>query len=379
MSLAKVNICQYAVLDNDNGTDTVIGNESNLPMRQKNGRITIKEVAAAAGVSQQTVSRVLNDRHDVSTDTRKRVQDVIDMMGYSPSALARSLIRQRSFTLGIVTAGLGLIGPSRALSGMTFASEVARYSILLKEMPQFDINNIAPVFQALTSRHVDGIIWAVPEVGDNHHWVNKMETDPDLPLVFLSMEPREDITVVSINNYLGGRMATTHLLEQGYQHIGHIAGPMDWWEARQRMNGWKDALQDAGMEVRETHWSEGNWASANGVQAFKHLTKKYPEMDAVFVANDQMALGAMQAAYQANLRIPQDLGIVGFDNVSESNFYHPPLTTVQQDLFSLGKLAVEELVMMIEAGWQEQEPVETRSIMLSPSLIVRQSSYRKRE
>jgi len=102
-------------------------------------------------------------------------------------------------------------------------------------------------------------------------------------------------------------------------------------------------------------------------------------MDAVFVANDQMALGAMQAAYQANLRIPQDLGIVGFDNVSESNFYHPPLTTVQQDLFSLGKLAVEELVMMIEAGWQEQEPVETRSIMLSPSLIVRQSSYRKRE
>lgn len=301
------------------------------------------------------------------------------MMGYSPSALARSLIRQRSFTLGIVTAGLGLIGPSRALSGMTCAADAARYSILLKEMPQFNTNNIAPIFQALISRHVDGIIWAVPEVGDNHHWVNKLAFDLEIPLVFLSMEPREDITVVAINNYLGGRMATMHLLEQGFRHIGHVAGPMDWWEARQRMNGWKDTLLEAGMEVPDTHWSEGNWASANGLQAFKHLHERYPEMDAVFVANDQMALGAMQAAHQASLRIPHDLGIVGFDNIAESNFFHPALTTIQQDLFSLGKLAVEEIVKMIEAGWQEQEPVETRSIMLSPSLIVRQSSYRKRE
>src|SRR5512139_3942907 len=130
-------------------------------MRPKNVRATIKEVASVAGVSTQTVSRVINERPDVSPETRKKVQEVIKALSYQPSALARSLISQRSYTLGVVTAGLKYIGPTRTLSGITNAAEEAGYSLLLKELPRFDANNIAPIFQAFLSHHVDGIIWAV--------------------------------------------------------------------------------------------------------------------------------------------------------------------------------------------------------------------------
>ncbi len=342
----------------------------------KKARSTIKEVASAAGVSTQTVSRVINDRPDVSSETRKRVQDVIGKLGYQPSALARSLISRRSYTLGVVTAGLKYIGPSRTLSGIASAAEEAGYSLLLKELPSFDANHIAPIFQALLSRHVDGIIWAVPEIGENRKWVNSPPSDIKVPLVYLTMEPQKNIPVVSIDNYAGGRMAVSHLLEQGYRNIGHIAGPLDWWEARQRMTAWKDALKDADLPALDRYWAEGNWSSASGAQAVEKLFGQYPEMDAVFVANDQMALSVLQVAYQRGVRIPEELGIVGFDNIAESAYFSPSLTTVQQDQYNVAKVAVEEMIKIIESGWQELDPVDSQSIMLPPTLVVRESSVR---
>ena len=343
------------------------------------GRSTIKEVAAAAGVSTQTVSRVINDRPDVSPETRKRVQDVIDRLGYQPSALARSLIRQRSYTLGVVTAGLKYTGPSRTLSGITSAAEEAGYSLLLKELPHFDANNITPIFQRLISRHVDGIIWAVPEVGDNRTWVNKLSLELEIPIVYLAMEPKEKICVVSINNYLGGQLSVLHLLEQGYQHIGHISGPLEWWEARERKAGWSDVLKKANHEVKDEHWVEGNWSSSSGAQVIETLFKQYPEMDAVFVANDQMALSVMQYACKRGVCIPEDLGVVGFDGIPESAYYWPPLTTIQQDQYNVGEVAVAEIINIIESGWQEQEPARPKSILLAPTLVIRQSSLRKKD
>jgi|WetSurSiteA1Bulk_404760.scaffolds.fasta_scaffold04500_4 LacI family transcriptional regulator len=345
-------------------------------MRKRAGRATIREVASSAGVSTQTVSRVINNRPDVSPETRKRVQGIIDDLDYQPSALARSLISQRSFTLGVVTAGLKFIGPSRTLSGITSAAEEFGYSLLLKEQSRFDANNVAPIFQEFISRHVDGIIWAVPQVGENRSWVNKPPSDLNIPIVYLTMEPQEDISVVSTDNYLGGRLAMSHLLEQGYRHIGHISGPLDWWEARQRMAAWKDALREAGIKSQDTDWVEGNWSPASGAQAIEKLFEQYPEMDSIFVANDQMALSVIQAACQKKLRIPEDIGIVGFDNIAESAFFCPPLTTIQIDQFNVGKVAVEEMVKIIESGWQEQEPAKPKSIMLTPTLVVRQSSLR---
>jgi len=348
-------------------------------MHLKSGRATIKEVASAAGVSTQTVSRVINDRPDVSPETRKRVQDIIDHLGYQPSALARSLIRQRSYTLGVVTAGLKYIGPSRTLSGITGAAEKAGYSLLLKELPQFNANNVAPIFQTFLSRHVDGIIWAVPEVGENRTWVNRLSLDLDIPVVYLAMKSQEKICIVSINNYLGGQLAMSHLFEQGYRHIGHISGPLDWWEARERMAAWRDMLEEANIEVRDEHWVEGNWSSASGLRAIEKLLKGYPEMDAIFVSNDQMALSVLQYACRNGLRIPDYLGVVGFDDIPESAFFWPPLTTVQQDQFNVGEVAVEEIIKIIESGWHDQEPVRPKSIMLAQTLVVRQSSLKKKE
>lgn len=343
-------------------------------MNLKSGRATIKEVASAAGVSTQTVSRVINERPDVSPETRKRVQDVIEKLEYRPSALARSLIRQRSNTLGVVIAGLRQIGPSRTLSGIAAAAEEAGYSLLLIELPHFEEEDIQPIFQALLSRHVDGIIWAVPEVGENHAWVHQSSTDMETPLVFLTTEPRKNISAVSIDNYLGGRMAMAHLLEQGYRKIGHVSGPLDWWEARQRMAAWRDALTEAHLPVDENHWVEGNWSSSSGVQAVEKLFEQYPNLDAIFAGNDQMALSVIQFVRQKKLRIPEDIGIVGFDNIAESAFFWPPLTTIQQDQHHVAKIAVAEVIKIIEAGWQGLSVTQTESIMLPPTLVVRQSS-----
>jgi LacI family transcriptional regulator len=339
-------------------------------------RPTIKQVAKATGVSTQTVSRVINKHPDVAPETRERILMTINELGYQPSALARSLIQQRSYTLGVVSAGLMYIGPSRTLNGITSAAEEAGYSLLLKELPRFDMDDVAPIFQALLSRHVDGIIWAVPEVGENRNWVDQQSLDLRIPVVYLAMKPKENISDVAVDNYLGGRMAISHLLEQGYKHIGHITGPLDWWEARQRMSAWKDALKESGFKARDEHWVEGNWSSASGVQAIERLFEQYPEMDSIFVANDQMALGVIQVACQKGLKIPKDLGVVGFDDIPESAFFCPSLSTIRQDQHAVGRVAVEETIKMIETGWQGLEPIEPKSTMLAPALVVRQSSLR---
>ncbi len=346
-------------------------------MNSRSGRTNIKEVAAAAGVSTQTVSRVINERPDVAPETRKRVQKVIDELSYQPSALARSLIQQRSYTLGVVTAGLQHIGPSYTLNGITNMAEEVGYALLLKELPHYHTSSIGPIFQELVSRHVDGIIWAVPEIGDNHAWLGDVSPNLEIPVVFLTMEARENLSIVSIDNYEGGRMAMKHLLGQGYQRIGHISGPLDWWEARQRLAAWKDALLECGTTVLDTHWAEGNWSSTSGAAAAEKLINQYPEMDAIFVANDQMALSALHAIHRKGLRIPEDMGIAGFDNIPESAYFYPSLTTIQQDQFQVARMAVQEVTRIIERGWQDEEPQARQTIILSPTLIVRESSLRR--
>jgi LacI family transcriptional regulator len=169
-------------------------------------------------------------------------------------------------------------------------------------------------------------------------------------------------------------MAMSHLLEQGYRKIGHICGPLDWWEARQRMAAWKDALTEAGLEASDSHCVEGTWSSASGGLAIEKLYDQYPNMDAVFVANDQMALGVMHFFAEKKIHIPQEVGVVGFDNIPEAAFFSPPLTTVQQDQNEVAKIAVTEVIKIIESGWQGLDPVEPKSIILPPTLVVRQSS-----
>lgn len=337
-------------------------------------RVTIRDVAAAAGVSHQTISRVLNERPDVAEETRQRVLQVIDELNYQPSAIARSLIHQRSLAIGVVTAGLKYDGPSRTLSGITQAAEELGYTLLLKELSAFHTNDVQPLLNSLLERRVDGILWAAPEVGDNRAWLEDWLDELPVPMIFMTMEPRDDLPIVTVDNYAGGRMATEHLLEQGYRHIGHLSGPLTWWEARQRMAGWRDALLAAGIPETELYTAEGNWSSASGERAIAQLLAIYPEMDAVFVGNDQMALSVLQTTCRHGIQVPDSLAVVGFDGLPETAHFWPPLTTIYQDLRALGGTAVKELVQTIEAGRQDQSVFEPKSIVLSPELIVRESS-----
>ena len=339
-------------------------------------KITIRDVAAAAGVSHQTVSRVLNDRPDVAEETRRTVWEVIEKLQYQPSAIARSLSQQRSLALGAVTAGLDYVGPSRVLNGLTAAAEELGYVLLLKELPTFDTQNLQPIFRSMIARQIDGIIWAVPEVGDTRDWLVAQSANLPMPIIFITMAPRPGVSVVTIDNYTGGRMATEHLLAQGYRHIGHITGPLDWWEARQRRAGWQDALLAAGIPADDLRCEGGNWSSASGEQAIHRLLAGYPEMDAVFVANDQMAISVLQVACRQGLRVPDDLAVVGFDGLPEAAHYWPPLTTIYQDQQQLGRIAVQELVRAIEAGRRALSPDEPGHVWLQPELVVRASSIR---
>lgn len=342
----------------------------------KSQRINIKEVAKTAGVSTQTISRVINDRPDVSPETRQHVKAIIERLGYQPSALARSLIRQRSQTLGVVTAGLKYFGPSRTLNGITSKAEELGYALLLKELPGFHTSEIDPILQALLSRHVDGIIWAIPQIGENHAWIREYVFKADLPMVFLNASNIDGHCVISVDNYLGGKIATHHLLQQGYSHIGHISGPMDWWEAAQRKQGWLDALKENGNPAPEAACVEGNWSSTSGLLAIEKLFEQYPNMDAVFTANDQMALSVLLYARKRNIDIPNQLGVVGFDEMTESEYFSIPLTTVKQDQQAIGALAVQELVNEI-SFMNSDKTIEKFDIVTEPILIPRESSIRK--
>jgi LacI family transcriptional regulator len=339
-------------------------------------RVTIKDVAAAAGVSHQTVSRVINDRPDVAEETRQRIWKVIEDLNYQPSAIARSLTHQRTLTLGVVTAGLKYLGPSRTLNGITKQAESLGYTLLLKELTSFDTNDVNPILRSLYARQVDGIIWAVPMVGNNRDWFKKQPVGPDVPIIFLTMEPQGDLDIVSMDNYKGGRLATEHLIDQGFKQIGHICGPLDWWEARQRKAGWQDTLTCAGMECTEKLCEAGNWSSSSGEQAFLRLIARNPDMDAVFVGNDQMALGVLQVVCQKGMEVPQDMAVVGFDGMAEAAYYSPPLTTIQQDQQKLGCIAVRELIHVIEANRQDKVFYHPKNISLDPELIIRASSRR---
>lgn len=340
----------------------------------KSHRVTMRMVAEEAGVSIQTVSRVLNSHPDVAAATAERVREVMQRLHYTPNAIARSLIQQRSYTLGVAIDALEWSGPSRILAGINYGAESRGYSLLIKRIQEEDTQNVAPLLETMLSRQVDGVIWGIPEIGDNHRWVQETCAGLGVPIVFMSVPVREGIPSVSVDEYEGGRLATRHLVEAGYKHIGHIAGPEISWEARERKRGWLDVLIEAGFDPANQHcrWSDKAWSPESGGTCFEELLSTYPEMDAVFVASDQMALKVLQVASEKGLQIPDQIGIMGYDNVPESSFYWPSLSTVDHDHVNLGTQAVELLLKIIESGSSGENPHQFQ--VLSPQLIVRKST-----
>ncbi|NMB59300.1 MAG: LacI family transcriptional regulator [Chloroflexi bacterium] len=342
-----------------------------IPTRSK---ITIKDVARACGVSTQTISRVLNDRKDVSRETREKILAVMQEMDYQPSALARSM-RQTSRTIGVINAEMQSIGISATLNAITQVSEKYGYSLILKELPSFETEDLRSFIQSLSAHQVQGIIYAAPEVGDTWKKVQANITDSVPPMVFLKGNPASAPITISADNYGGAYSVTRHLVEQGYRHIAHISGPLEWWEARERKRAWARALVDAGRPVPEEAVSSGDWSCDSGAAAFEVLLKKYPEVDAVFVGNDQMALGVLKIAWDRGIPVPNSLGVAGFDDIDESKYFIPSLTTVRQNFARLGEMAVRKLVSLNSTRNKDIE-VTNDAIILPTELIVRQSTRR---
>ncbi len=338
--------------------------------------VTLQDVASLAGVSTKTVSRVVNNQGEIKEATRQRVQAAIDQLGYRPNFLARSLVHRRTLTLAVVSWGIEYFGPSRTVVGIEQQADELGYSLFLSLLSQPDDSSHQKVLDASLARRVDGIIWAVPEVGNNRTWIKAEQLAHLPPIVFLSMAPQPGFSVVAVNNQSGGRRATNHLIDQGHRKVGIITGPLAWWEARERYQGWKIALEQAGLSPSPSLVIESDWSAAGGERAMRQLLEQEPDVDAVFASSDQIALGALGAVYEMGRKVPQDMAIVGFDNIPESAFFWPPLTTMFQHLIDVGRIAVQQLHRMIEARREEKELAGSEILLSEPELVIRASTMK---
>ena len=332
-------------------------------------RVTIREIARMCGVSVQTVSRVINRRPDVSPETRAAVEAAIAQVGFQPSAVARSLVQRRSYTLGVIAAGLRYFGVAQTLNGITEESEAQGYALLLKEIPNGDLDGLMPIVEFLMAHRVEGIIFAAPDLGENLSELRARLPMAAPPMVFLKSEPSRAFTTILIDNYGGSRAATAHLAALGRRRIAHLAGPLAWHEARDRHQGWQDAVHHARVEAGPV--MEGDWSSASGAAAFAGILEQDPTIDAVFAANDQMALGALHTLNARGIAVPDQIAVVGFDGMDEGEFFSPSLTTVRQPLRELGHLAVREILSTV-GDPSARRPV--RALTLATELVYRESA-----
>ena len=343
-------------------------------------RVTIKDIARVAGVSAQTVSRVINSSPDVSQQTRERVETLIAEMDYHPNTIARSLVKQSSTNIGVMVSSMKFTGPHLFLTGIERQASEMGYSLILSLMEEPIPHDLQSQVRRLLAHQVSGIVWLVPEFNDNYHWWRQPEQASLLqkvPIVFMNCKPTPGFTVVAPDDRYGGYLATRHLLEQGYQNIAMITGPKDGWESNERRLGYQNALAEFGVIPSDRQIVEGNWLADGGAAGFLRLMDQFPEMDALFASGDWMALGALHAANSLGIKIPEQIALVGYDNWLETEYFVPPLTSVNRQHIEVGKLAVRELhrkIMALKAG----RPVEDGSILLQPQLVVRQSSPRKK-
>jgi DNA-binding LacI/PurR family transcriptional regulator len=323
----------------------------------------MSDVAELAGVSHQTVSRVINGSPHVRPETRERVQAAMRQLDYRPNRVARALVTGRSNTLGVVSFDTTLYGPASTLLGIERAAHEAGYFIIVASLKALNRSSVNDAVDRLRRHGVDGVlvISAVQDAAD------ALRNPPDdIPLVAVEAGPDEAVPVVEVDQFEGAALATRHLLELGHDTVWHIAGPPEFLESRQRLAGWRAMLDRAGAEIHEP--LTGDWSARAGYELGRRLSENRA-MTALFVANDQMALGVLRAMQEAGRAVPNDLSVVGFDDIPESAYLIPPLTTVRQDFDELGARALQLLLRMIEAGQGKDGPAR-----VPPRLVLRAST-----
>lgn len=324
------------------------------------------DVARLAGVSHQTVSRVLNQHPNVRPQTREKVLAAIRELAYRPNAAARALVTRRTHTLGVISFDTTLYGPASMLYGIERAARHA-YFVSIASLPALDHRGVLDAVDRFLGQAVEGIIVIAPQTSA----VAALNGLPaHVPLVAVGCGTRAQLTSVAVDNAAGAARATQYLLDLGHQTVHHVGGPGSWLDARERTDGWLRALRAAGAAEPEV--LAGDWSSRSGYE-IGHQLAQMPDVSAVFCANDHMALGLLRALAERGRRVPEDVSVVGFDDIPEAGYFLPPLTTVRQDFGELGRRALRLLVDTISG----HDSAGSR-LPVVPELVVRSSATRYR-
>ncbi len=334
------------------------------PAQGKRKVAVMADVAQLAGVSYQTVSRVLHDSPNVHGETRERVLAAIRQLDYRPNSMARALVTGRSQTLGVVSFDTTLYGPASTLFAIQQAAHDAGYAVSISSLRSINRDTVLTAIEQLRDQGVDGVAVIAPlraGVDALRH------VRSDFAVVAVEAGPEATIPVATVDQKAGAAAATQHLLNLGHKTVWHLAGPPDWKEAEDRIEGWQATLQAAGARVPAL--LRGDWTARSGYEAAHDLLKIHA-LTAVLVANDQMALGLLRRLHEVGRKVPSDLSVVGFDDIPEAAYFTPPLTTVRQDFAELGRRCLQTLLDRIAGN---TDPVR---VVVAPELVVRSSTDR---
>jgi DNA-binding LacI/PurR family transcriptional regulator len=333
-------------------------------------RPTIRDVAQFAGVSHQTVSRVINQYERINPDTRKKVEDAIEALGYHPSAIARSMSYGGTRTFACI---------SPNLTDFTFASMIEGAETYAREQGYFLISATAPdassfqtlVEQLVQSRRTEGLLVINPYADKRYLYLPK-----DVPVVLMGARPRtKGLASVALDDKQGGYLATKHLLSLGHTQIALFSGPLEEDCVQDRINGYKKALDEAGLAFEKDLILSGDWSATSGQACIENLLERGIKFSAIFAQNDRMATGAIHFLQKIGWQIPEDVSIVGFDDMPLSSYFNPSITTIRQDIPILGSNAVRLLI-----NNKEKPGEEIQQLLYTPELVIRDSTseYHKR-
>lgn len=321
------------------------------------------DVARLAGVSHQTVSRVLNGHENVRPETKDRVMAAIESLGYRRNLTARALVTARTGTIGVITTGNTLFGPQRAMVAIEEAAREAGYFVSMATVKRPSASAMRELLDRLLAQGVDGIV----VIAQQQEVVEALHVfDAPVPVVAVADEEQvpEGMISVALDQVAGARMAVRHLSELGHTEIAHISGPLDWTDARGRLDGWKQEC--AAIGINPVPLIQGDWSSERGYDIGVTLAKAGTPT-AVFAANDMIALGLVRAFSEAGLNVPRDVSVVGVDDVPGSSHFIPPLTTVHHRFATLGAAIMRSLLVAMDGGVGE-------NALIAPRLVVRAST-----
>jgi DNA-binding LacI/PurR family transcriptional regulator len=337
--------------------------DNNSPRNGGRRTAVMADVAKLAGVSHQTVSRVINDSTHVRPETKERVLAAMRQLDYRPNPAARALVTGRSGTLGVVSFDTTLYGPGSTLFAIEQAAHAAGYFITIVSLLALDRASVLGAVDRLRVQGVDGILVITPQEGAADALVN---LPAGVPLVAVEAGRPNSVPLVAVDQFAGAVDATQLLLDLGHATVWHVAGPREFLEAQQRVDGWRATLEAAGAWVPPL--LVGDWSPASGYRLGLELARD-PEATAIFVANDQMALGVLRALHERGREIPGEVSIVGFDDIPEAQYFTPPLTTVRQDFGEMGRSSLRLLLELMQDTGQPPQRVT-----IDPELVVRRST-----